>query len=267
MPAFHYGRVPRSAVAMMLPLLAILSGCDDPAFERGTPPAISLDQSKAEVPLYRNGAARVLRQQVGAMAPDGLVQQLDALIQTTNLAQRDATRALLIQMGLDPARIGWSAQPGDVVALTRTTPATTPCSAALKSDWQGDVANSITSLGTCVQANNLAEMVSDPRDLARPVALRPTNGAVAARAVQEWEQGAAKQSSRRDPAGEGRGGGDADPGGDAGAGGGAGGSIPSGAAAAAEPGTQSAADSSQMGARTLNPLLTPPQPPDLSGGD
>lgn len=257
---------PRAATLLMLPLLVILSGCDDPAYERGMPPPISLDQVKVEVPLFRYGVARLLRRAVGVLASDGHVQRLDAFIRTTSLPQRDATRAVLIQMGLDPARIQWSAQSGDVVVLTQTTAATVSCGAALRSDWQGDVGNSVTSLGTCIQANNLAEMVSDPRDLAKPVTLGPTNGAVAARAIRDWENGTDRQPLHRD-SGEVGGGGDANAGGGSGTSvGGLNGSIPAGSAAAtigAQSGNVSTSTTTGTATgATLNPLLTPP--PDLS---
>jgi len=213
--------VPALLLTASFPLL--LAGCDDPALERGRPPAIALGQDEAEVPLFGPGAARVLRQQVTALAPDGRKRDLDASIQTGSLTQRDAARALLIQMGLDPARISWRAESADRVVLMRTRATTTPCSTALASDWQGDVGNSITSLGSCVQGNNLAAMVSDPRDLASPVALAPTNGAVAARAVRSWENGTVKQPARRGLTSE--------DGGNSDAGAGGGGSIPAGAAA------------------------------------
>ncbi|MCQ8239630.1 CpaD family pilus assembly lipoprotein [Rhizosaccharibacter radicis] len=225
-----------SSAALALPLLA---GCDDPAYERGVPPAIALNQSRMEVPLFRYGAARLLRQQIGILAPDGNIHQLDASIRTTSVSQRDATRAVLIQMGLDPSRIDWVPVSDNAVVLSRTRAVTTPCSTALKADWQGDVANSVTSLGTCVQANNLAQMVSDPRDLARPVTLGPNNGAVAARAVRDWENGEVRQPSRRGQAGaEGAGDGDAGGGDGPGGGGGGGGggavsAIPAGPAAGA----------------------------------
>lgn len=239
-----------SALLLLPSLLApLLAGCDDPALEQGTPPAIALSQTEAKVLLFRYGAGRVLRQQVMALASDGRIRDLDASIQTTSLPQRDATRALLIQLGLDPARISWRSYSDNVLVLTRTTAVTAPCGTALKSDWQGDVGNSITSLGTCVQANNLADMVSDPRDLAMPVTLAPTNGAVAARAVRNWENGSVKQPPRRSLAGEDGGNGNAD----AGSGGGGGGSIPAGPAAGAE---LSAAPASAASSAT-DPLLSP----------
>jgi len=85
--------VPALLLAVSSPLL--LAGCDDPALERGRAPAIVLDQDEVEVPLFRPGAGRVLRQQVLALAPDGRMRDLDASIQTGSLSQRDATRALL----------------------------------------------------------------------------------------------------------------------------------------------------------------------------
>lgn len=228
----------RSSVvgATLLAVLGLLGGCDDPALERGVPPPILLDQARIEVPLrspYR--ATRLLRRELDALAPGGLVRQVDASIRTTNLSRRDATRAVLVQMGLDPDRIAWSARPDETVVLTRATAIVTPCGAGLRSDWQGDVGNSLTSLGTCVQANNLAEMVSDPRDLAKPVALGPTDGAVAAKAVQDWEDSGVREPPRHAEGDE------------------------------AQPGAASSPAASATGA-SLNPLLTPSLSPGLPGG-
>jgi hypothetical protein len=216
----------------------LLAGCGDPALQRGVAPPLTLNQARAEVPLFRFGAGRLLRERVSEMAADGAVRQLDASIQTANIPQRDATRALLIQMGLDPARISWTATPLDRIVLTRTDVVTLPCAAALRPDWIGDVGQSVTSLGTCVQANNLADMVSDPRDLAAPVRLQPSNGAVSARAVRRWEEGTVKQPPKTSPAGEY---------------GGGGGAPDAGPAAAPPP---AAVPAQSSGAAAGNPLLS-----------
>lgn len=230
-PRYFFVRMRRIPAWPLVWLLGpLLVGCNDPSLERGTPPAITLSQNKAEVSLFHVGAGRLLRQEVTALAPDGQMSALDASIQTVSLPQRDATRASLIQIGLDPDRISWQAYPNNVVILTRTAAIVAPCGTALRSDWLGDVGNSITSLGTCVQANNLAGMVSDPRDLTMPVKLAPTNGAVAARAVRDWENGSVKQPAHSGGTGEDGGGGNPDAGG---GGGGGSNSIPSGPAAGA----------------------------------
>lgn len=222
---------------MLFLLLLALAGCDDPALQRGVPPPIVIDQAQAVIPLYEFGAARVLRSQVAALGASGGVGRLDASIETLSKPEVEATRNLLLQLGLNPARITIRSEHHNVVVLTRNTTTVTSCGAALQPDWLGDVGNSVTSLGTCVQANNLARMIDDPRNLAVPVRLEPADGAVSALAVQRWEQGEVQQSPHTATSSGGGGSG----GGDAGGGG--------------SPASSSAAPQS-AGAAAVNPLLS-----------
>ena len=217
-------------------LLLALAGCDDPALQRGVPPPIVLNQSRAVIPIYEYGAVRALRSQVVALSTGFGTDRLDASIETLSQPEIEATRDLLLQLGFNPARISVRNAPGNVVVLTRNTATVTSCGAALHPDWLDDVSNSITSLGTCVQANNLAGMLDDPRDLAAPVRLEPADGAVSALAIQRWEQGEVRQPPRTSLS----------PGGGASAGGDAGG----GGQGAAGTAPQSA------GALPVNPLLS-----------
>ncbi len=234
--------LPRDPAVFLL-LLALV-GCDDPALQRGVPPLIVLNQSRAVIPLYEYGAARALRSQVVALRTGVGADRLDASIETLSQPEIEATRDLLLQLGFNPARISVRRHPDNIVVLTRNIATVTSCDAALHSDWLGDVSNSITSLGACVQANNLAGMVDDPRDLAAPAHLEPADGAVSALAIQRWEQGDVRQPPHTSLSS----GGGASAGGDAGgAGQGAVGAAP-----------QSA------GALPLNPLLSVP-PTGASG--
>lgn len=177
-------------------LLLTLAGCDDPALQQGVPPPIVVDQSRAVIPLYEYGAVRVLRSQVAALRAGAGADRIDASIETLSQPETEATRDLLLQLGLNPAKITVRSEPGNVVVLTRDAATVASCGTALHSDWLGDVSNSITSLGACVQANNLAVMLDDPRDLVAPVRLEPADGAVSALAIQRWEQGDVKQPPR-----------------------------------------------------------------------
>ena len=227
-------------------LLCALGGCEDPAIQRGRSPPIVLDQTRAVVPLYRLGAGRTLRSAISRLAPRGDAALLDAVIATRNASRVAATRAVLVEQGLDPARIGVRNQADDVVIVTRTDASVASCSTAMQPPGIDGVDNSITSLGTCVQATNLAGMVDDPHDLLAPPRLEPADGAVSARAVQKLEAGEVKPPPRPSSSAGGEAGGD-------GGGGDAGGT----AAPASGSGAQS------VGAAPANPLLSAAP---LSGG-
>ncbi len=177
-------------------LVAGLAGCNDPASQLGTPPPIEIGQVRAVVPLYRHGAARTLRYQVATLAADGDVNGLDAAIETLSRPQAEATRALLIQMGVDPAHIRILNQASDVAVLTRNVAAVASCGTALQSPGLRGVNDSITSLGRCVQATNLAGMIDHPSDLMVPAQLEPADGGVAALAIDRWRAGDVKQPPR-----------------------------------------------------------------------
>lgn len=227
-------------------LLCALGGCYDPAIQLGSPPPIVLDQARAVVPLYRLGAGRSLRSAIAGLAPRGDAALLDAVIETRSPSWTAATRAVLIEQGLDPARIGVRSEADDVVVLTRTGSSVASCSAALQPPGIDGVGNSITSLGTCVQATNLAGMVDDPHDLLAPPRLEPADGAVSARAVQKLENGEVKPPPRPGSSAGGEAGGDGG-GGDAG-----------GTAAPASGGAPQS-----VGPAPVNPLLSAAP---LSGG-
>ncbi len=219
-------------------LLGALGGCYDPAIELGSPPPIVLDQARAVVPLYRLGAGRTLRSAIARLAPRGDAALLDAVIETRSPSRVAATRAVLVEQGLDPARIEVRDEADDVVVVTRTDASVASCSTALQPPGIDGADNSITSLGTCVQATNLAGMMDDPHDLLAPPRLEPADGAVSARAVQKLENGEVKQPQRTSLSGGGAGG---DTGGDAG-----GTAAPASGGAAAQ----------SVGTAPVNPLLS-----------
>ena len=191
--------IPGCRAGLALFLLASLAGCDDPAIERGVAPPIAIDIDRAVIPLYRFAAGRVLRERVATLAPQGDTGVLHARIETLNEAEAEAARDLLIRLGFDPVRIVIRATPANTVALSRIDVGVAPCSTALHADWLGDVRDSVTSLGTCVQTNNLAEMLDDPVDLIAPQRLGTADGAVSADAVHRWEQGRVKQPNEAHP--------------------------------------------------------------------
>ncbi len=230
-------RTPAGPCCTLLLLLCALGGCDDPALERGSPPPIVLDQARAVVPLYRLGAGRTLRAAIARLSPNNNPALLDAVIETRSAARVAATRAVLIEQGLDPARIRVRNEADDVVVVTATTASVASCDTALQPPGIDGVDNSLTSLGTCVQATDLAGMADDPHDLLAPPRLGPANGPVSARAIQKLENGEVKQPPRTSLSG----GDDTGNGGDA-----------NGTAASAPGG----APSQSVGASPANPLLS-----------
>lgn len=147
---------------------------------------------------------------------------------------------MLIEQGIDPSRIRVRNRADDVVVVTRTDASVASCDTAMQPPGIDGVDNSITSLGTCVQATNLANMVDDPHDLLAPPRLEPADGPASLRAVQKFENGEVKQPSRASQSAPGNGGG-GDAGGDAG-----GGTGPASGGPAAQSG----------GAAPVNPLLS-----------
>lgn len=181
--------MPRTVAVLCL--LATVAGCDDPAIERGVPPILALNERSMSLPLYSYAAARRLREGINGLA-NGETGSLRASIRTESPAEAQAARVRLIENGIAPTSITVRAVPDNVVVVSRVTVRTTSCQAALRPGYLGDSANSVDSLGRCVQANNLAAMVADPAELVAPASLAPMDGAVAARAVLDWQKGVVK---------------------------------------------------------------------------
>ena len=228
-----------------LGIVMMVAACNDPAIELGRPPPIELSVIQATVRLYGSGAARVLRLAVARLA-QGELQAVRAVISTADASKAGAARTRLIEDGIDPAAIVVRAGSDNVIVLTRFTANPTSCNAALTPGWLGDAADSVTSLGQCVQANNLGQMAVDPGDLVSPTPLAPSNGAVAARAVLDWEQGTGRSSAADAGSSNGSGGG---------ASGGTGGTNAVGPTAAT--GDAPVVGQPAAGTSAANPLLKP----------
>jgi type IV pilus biogenesis protein CpaD/CtpE len=188
--------VGRAVVALVL---MAVGGCDDPVFDHGTPPPIVLSDEQVSVSLDAVATGPILRARMMALAPTGDTARLRAQIQTGDASKADLAHQLLVQLGIDPVRISIVDKPAEVIVITRTDATTSSCKTALAADGNDDVSQSIGSVGTCVQANSLAEMLADPRDLAAPLSLAPADGEVSVSAINKWERGAAEQSSPSNP--------------------------------------------------------------------
>ncbi|WP_218062153.1 hypothetical protein, partial [Endobacter medicaginis] len=180
-------RAPGAGACLVATVL--LCGCEDPARDRGTAPPIVVAQSQVAVPLHGYAPGRGLRRALASLTPDGNARLVDATVETVSGPQAASAKALLVELGLDPARIVWHGNAREDILLSRSTAQTLSCATAVRPGWLGDAQRSVQPLGECIQAAALAQMVADPGDLVHPVALGPTNGAVAARAVGQWQAG------------------------------------------------------------------------------
>lgn len=188
-----------------LPLLG-LAACNDPSIDLGTPPPVTLVEQRVVVPLHGGVERRALGNAVeslGGVPPDGSVR---AVVSVGNPRRAEAVREALLRFGVSPALVTLAEGRGsDTVLLSRTKAHVQDCSSALVPSLDGGMSRSVTSLGTCIQANALAAMVADPADLAAPPRLEPANGARAAQAVLRWQDAGAVQSSGSASAGGGEG--------------------------------------------------------------
>lgn len=189
-----------------LPLLG-LAACNDPSIDLGMAPPVTLVEQRVVVPLHGGVERRALGNAVeslGGVPPDGSVR---AVVSVGNPRRAEAVREALLGFGVSPALVTFAGGRGsDTVLLSRTKAHVQDCSSALVPSLDGGVSRSVTSLGTCIQANALAAMVADPADLAAPPRLEPANGARAAQAVLRWRDGgAAGQSGGQASAGGGEG--------------------------------------------------------------
>ncbi len=185
------------------PLAMALGACTvpDSVVERGTPPAVeaSVLRQDAWLQLHPNRVAGELR------LPDAERHSLERAVRLVTLGRPEAVRATvtaraleadpvrraLIGYGLDPARIviaGDSRVPPLTaqVSMSRFVLHTRDCGDAIQPSTNPgiDVASSLGSLGRCVQANNLAQMLADPGDLLASPPLAPQPGVVAGGAIE-----------------------------------------------------------------------------------
>lgn len=181
------------ATTLILALLALAS-CSDATVDAGRAPPVQLVASSRRVPLRADGAPDPAAL-AGALAALGGDTAVDADIIGLGPRASAVTHAALVGAGLDPDRVR-VAPPGrsaPELVLTSTHAVAAPCGRALRSDWLGDAASSLDSVGRCIQQNNLAEMLEDPMDLVRSPAPEPGSGERAARAVRLLDQGAQSQ--------------------------------------------------------------------------
>ena len=181
-----------------------LSGCNDPTIDLGVPPPVTLVEQRIVVPLHGSVERRALEDAVetlGGPQRDGSVR---AVVSVASPRRAEAVREALLRLGLSPALVSLAeARGSDTVLLSRTRAHVADCSSALATGPDGGVSRSVTSLGTCIQANNLAAMLVDPADLVSPPRLEPADGARAAQAVLRWRNGGAAPAGGQASAGSG----------------------------------------------------------------
>ena len=187
----------------LVPLLG-LAACNDPSIDLGTPPPVTLVEQRVVVPLRGGIERQALRDAVESLSgprPDGSVR---AVVSVGEPRRAEAVQRALLGLGVSPSLVVLADGRGaDTVRLSRTRAHVEDCSSALAVSPDGGVSRSVTSLGTCIQANALASMVADPADLASPPRLEPANGARAAQAVLRWQRNGAAQSDGQSSAGGG----------------------------------------------------------------
>ncbi len=169
-----------------------LSGCFNETANLGAPPPVLLDTTRVVVAAPRGGVPSRARLRDGILAvAEGQAQSVRADIHLRGVREGEAARRALVGLGLDPARVavepllpGASVPPA--VILSRTAAWTRPCADAIEPGTYGDPAPSLMSLAHCQQANNLAQMLVDPKDLAAPPRLADQDGAYLVDGVQAW---------------------------------------------------------------------------------
>ncbi len=179
---------------------AVLGACTlpDSVVERGAPPPIeaSLLTQEAWLRLHGHrlpGGERDALERAVRLVTLGRPEAVRAAV-TARAPEADAVRQALIGLGLDPVRIelvgAGHAQPGIApgiayVSLSRFVLHSGDCGDAIQpsTDPGIDVSTSLDSLGRCVQANNLAQMLADPGDLLASPPLAPQPGVVASGAI------------------------------------------------------------------------------------
>lgn len=178
-------------------LAVALAACTAPdsSVQRGTPPPIEASALHEDAWLQFRGDLRLSeagRDSLGRAVRLASLGRPEAVRATVAARAREAgaARRALLGLGLDPTRIEAveddQAPPLTArVALLRLVLHTRDCGGAIQPsrDFGLDVASSLDSLGRCVQANNLAQMLADPGDLLASPPLAPQPGDVAAAAV------------------------------------------------------------------------------------
>jgi type IV pilus biogenesis protein CpaD/CtpE len=179
------------ALVAMAGIAVLLGGCADGAANFGAPPPVALMTSHQEltVPLDASQTSKLRLQRSIYILAAGDRQAVRARIVASGVAQIGKARAILIGLGLDPARIVDSVaagRRGATVFLTRTTASTQDCAAAITLAYPDDPTPSLLSLSRCTQRNNLAAMVVDPADLIAPPPLGHADGAYLVNGVRSW---------------------------------------------------------------------------------
>lgn len=221
-------RSPRSALAISLLACLAAAGCEQ-AFEPG-PNRWRKDMTLSTEREVRVDVARstqILRANADGLAP-GEVERLSAFLAgrgspwsmdvTVQPLSAEGAAALddvdwaLVHLGVRPSRIGRvpagkAAGDGDLAINVKHVTAT----AVACPDWRRSNLINLSELNSsnfgCANADNLARMIADPRDLARGGALAPASGAHAAGAVARYRTDQVKPLLDRSTGGGGDGGG------------------------------------------------------------
>ena len=192
------GRICTSARVLRLGVLVPLLGlatCNDPSLGLGTPPPVTLVEQRVVVPLHGGVERRALGEAVASLGGARSGSPIRAAVGVGQPGRAEAVRRALVGLGLDSALVTTADEGGDAVVLSRTRAQVNDCSLALATTPDGGVSRSITSLGSCIQANALASMLADPADLVAPPRLQPASGARAAQAVLRWQRAGAPAGS------------------------------------------------------------------------
>lgn len=179
-------------------LLAVALGActaPDSSVQRGTPPAIEASALREDAWLRFRANLRLSnagRDDLGRAVRLASLGRPDAVraTVTARAPEAGATRRALLGLGLDPARIE-AVEDNRVpprtaqVALLRFILHTRDCGGAIQPsrDPGLDVVSSLDSVGRCVQANNLTQMLADPGDLLASPPIEQQPGDLAAEAV------------------------------------------------------------------------------------
>lgn len=172
-----------------------VAGCDMHWARQGNkPPPLLVGENDISISLSEEGAYQAVAQ---ALAKINDPQKLHVTLSSVNKQQAETIRHMLTHVGVNAARIYYVDSPADMLVIRRYLVARPDCRLAVHKSWTGDVSNSLSATGSCVQASALAEEIDNPGDLVQPAHLQPANGARFGRVVELWEQGADKNNQQQ----------------------------------------------------------------------
>lgn len=176
-------------------VLLALCGCETTQSDRPKTLPVGLHAKQLTIPLEYDGSFNFSTVQQ-AVADLGGHREAGAYL--IGLAP-DLTEQIfprLVAAGLDPDRVHVTPLVGHVEAMpprlviSSIDVAVPNCSKVIKTGWLGNVSPSLENVGNCVQNNNLAQMLADPRDLYSSPSFHPSPAARAALAVHRLNTGA-----------------------------------------------------------------------------